>query len=511
MLSESKCAAILELQKRGHRIRQIARALGASRTTVRSIIKNGAARVQRRNKADPYRAQIIELYSRCHGNLLQVHTNLVAQGAQFSYQTLTRFARCNRCWDANPTRSLPGAQKWLSEVVHGGRSLKILKSAIEESSDLPTLLYKAKNGRIRERKKALTIIARKRGIPNAMISAILHSSRKTTRRYFKVYSEAGPSGLFDLSKQHSKTPAALEKARHILELLHQKPTAFGINRTSWTQRALVHAYKERHNEVISRCTVQRLINNAGYSWRRARRVLTSPDPNYEEKVELLSRTLRSLGESELLFFLDEWGPVQVRKRGGKAYSTKDDVPRIPRAQTVKGAVIVVAALSATTNQMTWAFAKSKDTCSMMDLLEILYNQYQTHSKLYVTWDAVSWHNSTTLTDWLDRFNEATRRQVSGPIIELVPLPTSSQFLNVIEGVLSGMTRAVINNSDYGSSGDMKLAISRHFTDRNKHFKDNPRRAGKGIWEVDLVHGSDTVTGALLRPNQANLAEGHQAS
>ena len=99
---------------------------------------------------------------------------------------------------------------------------------------------------------------------------------------------------------------------------------------------------------------------------------------------------------------------------------------------------------------------------MMDLLEILYNQYQRYSKLYVTWDAVSWHNSTTLTDWLDRFNVATRRQVSGPIIELVPLPTSSQFLNVIEGVLSGMTRAVINNSDYCSSGDMKLAISRHF-------------------------------------------------
>jgi len=134
----------------------------------------------------------------------------------------------------------------------------------------------------------------------------------------------------------------------------------------------------------------------------------------------------------------------------------------------------------------------------MDLLEMLYNQYQAYSKLYVTWDAVSWHNSTALTDWLDRFNDASRRQISGPIIELVPLPTSSQFRNVIEGVLSAMTRAVINNSDYASSGDMKLAISRHFTDRNKHFKDNPRRAGKGIWEVDLVHGSNTFTVAYER-------------
>jgi len=147
-------------------------------------------------------------------------------------------------------------------------------------------------------------------------------------------------------------------------------------------------------------------------------------------------------------------------------------------------------LSATANQITWAFVKSKDTCSMTDLLEILYNQYQTHSKLYVTWDAVSWHNSATLTNWLDQFNETTRKDAAGPIIELVPLPTSAQFLNVIEGVLSGMTRAVINNSDYRSPGDMKLSISRHFNERNKHFMDNPRRAGKAIWEADLFHGFD---------------------
>jgi transposase len=213
--------------------------------------------------------------------------NWVSQRAQFSHQTLTRFARLNRCWDAksesNPTRSLPGAQKWLSETVYGVRSLQNLKSEIENSSDLSSLFYMAKNGRLRE-KKALTIVARKRGIPNALISAILHSSQKTTRRYFTVYSEAGP--LFGSRKRHSKTPANSEKTRHILELLHQKPTAFGINRTSWTQRALIQAYKERHSKVISRCTVQRLVKKVGYSWRKARRVLTSPDPNYEEKIRV---------------------------------------------------------------------------------------------------------------------------------------------------------------------------------------------------------------------------------
>jgi transposase len=420
MLSESKRAAILKLRKRGHGIRQIARTLGAGRNTVRSIIKSGTAQVARADKAERSRAQIRELYSRCDGNLVQVHKELTARGAQFSYQTLTRFVRENHFRKvanhfgnvkSNPTRSAVGAQQWLAEIIHGARSLKMLSTEVTDSSDLHTLLGMAKNGRLRDRKKALTILARKRGIPNATISAILHSSRKTTRRYFTIYSKAGPSMLFGSSTRHAKTPTKedLEKTKHILDFLHQRPTAFGINRASWTQRALIHAYKERYDERLSRRTVERLIKSTGYSWRKARRSLASPDPNYDEKVEVLLRTLMSLTERELFFFLDEWGPIQVRKRGGKAYSAKYDVPRIPRPQTSKGTATLVAALSATTNQMTWTFVKSKDTRAMIDLLEILYNQHHAHSKLYVTWDTVSWHNSTILTDWLDRFNEAIRR------------------------------------------------------------------------------------------------------
>jgi transposase len=180
----------------------------------------------------------------------------------------------------------------------------MLSTEVTDSSDLHTLLGMAKNGRLRDRKKALTILARKRGIPNAIISAVLHSSRKTTRRYFTIYSKAGPSMLFGSSTRHAKTPTKdLEKTKHILDFLHQRPTAFGINRASWTQRALIHAYKERYDERLSQRTVERLIKSAGYSWRKARRTLASPDPNYDEKVEVLSRTLMSLSLTESELFL----------------------------------------------------------------------------------------------------------------------------------------------------------------------------------------------------------------
>lgn len=499
MLDKQTRGAILRLSSKGQGTRSISRLLSVSKGTVIKVIRSGSdevSRIRRPNKVDRYHTQIIQLLSEHDGNHVKVYDALCAAGAKLSYSTLTRFCRLNRPPDvkANVTRPIDAAQAWLAAIIHGTRSLEILQTDLGASSDLETLLYHVKNGNIRERNKATTILARKRRISNALIAKILHASRYTTRRYFKIYSEAGPAVLF--LRQWQRSAARSEglkiKTKRILELLHHKPNSFGINRTSWTQLTLSQAYQQHYNETISWQTVGRLIRKIGYKWSKARQVLTSPDPEYREKVELILKTLRSLTADEMFFFLDEWGPVQVRKRGGKAYRDKDNIPGIPRHQTPKGTVSLVGALSATTNQMTWAFVTSKDSRSMMNLLELLYNQYHAKSKLYVTWDAVSWHNSIALTDWLDQFNATKKRESTGPVIELVPLPTSSQFLNVIEGVLSGMTRAVVNNSDYQSADNMKHAISKHFTDRNKHFMNNPKRAGNKIWEIDFFHDFDVI-------------------
>jgi len=84
------------------------------------------------------------------------------------------------------------------------------------------------------------------------------------------------------------------------------------------------------------------------------------------------------------------------------------------------------------------------------------------------------------------------------VFELVPLPHSAQFLNVIESVFSGMKRAVIHNSDYASEEEMKTAISRHFQERNEFFKNNPKRAGKRIWEIDFFDDYDNLRSGMYR-------------
>ena len=310
----------------------------------------------------------------------------------------------------------------------------------------------------------------------------------TIKTWIEEFNASGLGGISIKRKKRdeSKRKGKIEqRTKRIIEILHQKPTTFKINRSVWSLDSLANAYEKQFNEKISRTTIGRSIQSAGYNIKKARNVLTSPDPDYKDKVERLLKILWSIKSDEDLFFIDELGPLRVKKYGGRCYTKKGETLTIPQNQFSKGSITLSGALSATTNQVTWNYGNSKDTSAMIDLIEILFNQYHDKSKIFITWDAASWHSSNELIEWLNIFNETSMKLGENPIIEFIPLPSNSQFLNVIESVFSGMKRAVIHHSNYLSEEEMKSAISLHFQERNEYFLENPKRAGKKIWEIDF--------------------------
>jgi transposase len=96
MLSQAQRTAILELSAKGVSKHEIAQVLRLSRLTVRKVLRSNSTNVpeiQRAEKAEPYREQILELLTSCKGNLVRVHEELVAGGAALSYPALTGFCR----------------------------------------------------------------------------------------------------------------------------------------------------------------------------------------------------------------------------------------------------------------------------------------------------------------------------------------------------------------------------------------------------------------------------------
>ena len=117
---------------------------------------------------------------------------------------------------------------------------------------------------------------------------------------------------------------------------------------------------------------------------------------------------------------------------------------------------------------------------MIRMMELLIDRYRDRQKLYLSWDCASWHISKRLQQRIEEHN-ATALSGGGPIVDTAPLPSGAQFLNVIESVFSGMARAIIHSSDYKTLDDAKAAVDRHFADRNEHFQQFPKKAGKKIW------------------------------
>ena len=124
---------------------------------------------------------------------------------------------------------------------------------------------------------------------------------------------------------------------------------------------------------------------------------------------------------------------------------------------------------------------------MIRLLEVLLKKYRRCDKLYLSWDAATWHASKELKEKVENVNVPNYRKANQtPQVELVPLPKSAQYLNVIEAAFSGMAKAIIHNSDYQSVEEATTAIDRYFQERNEYFRKNPKRAGQKIWGEERV-------------------------
>lgn len=96
MLKQSLRQTILELSEKGVAKRRIAQLLQVSRNTVATVIQSQTAQppqIVRPETVEPYRDEVMALYSTCRGNLVRVHEELQAQGAEVSYSALTAFCR----------------------------------------------------------------------------------------------------------------------------------------------------------------------------------------------------------------------------------------------------------------------------------------------------------------------------------------------------------------------------------------------------------------------------------
>jgi transposase len=142
MLDEDQRRAMLWMLREGHGVREVARAIGVSRNSVRRVRREGSAAVPeilRMEQLTPHRERIEALLKGCQGNLVRVHEELEGEGVLVGYSTLTAFCRRHALTGRPPVRAgqyhfAPGEEMQHDtsphDVVIGGRRRRVQCSSV---------------------------------------------------------------------------------------------------------------------------------------------------------------------------------------------------------------------------------------------------------------------------------------------------------------------------------------------------------------------------------------------
>ena len=133
--------------------------------------------------------------------------------------------------------------------------------------------------------KAVALLGLHEGENITDISKKIERSIKTIKKWVITFTEKGIVNI-DLRRTKKVSNEVKEqmekKSEQLIKLLHESPSLHNINRTSWSLETLSKAYKEQYGESISKSTVSEYIRAKGYSFKKAKTVLTSPDPDYRK-------------------------------------------------------------------------------------------------------------------------------------------------------------------------------------------------------------------------------------
>jgi transposase len=136
-------------------------------------------------------------------------------------------------------------------------------------------------------RRSQILLASARGEPPARIARQLGCGDQTVRNALHAFNARGPAALQPGSKRARTIHRAFEpeQAERLRELLHRSPRDFGKPTGLWTLELAAEVSFERGliPERVSDETVRMTLKRLGVGWKRAKKWIASPDPEYARK------------------------------------------------------------------------------------------------------------------------------------------------------------------------------------------------------------------------------------
>ena len=182
--------------------------------------------------------------------------------------------------------------EWMRGVLQKDISPGALHHEIGDVPGIETLLQSLYDGRLFDRNRSMAVLAKRRGLKSHFVCSFLDIDFKTHRKCLRTLKDGGCVPLFVRQTKSTRKFANKATKQAVFGLLHQPPSNYGINRTTWIMPDLTRLLRETGHPTCSE-VIRKITKVAGYRWRKARIVLTSSDPNYIEKLDPFAPSYQS--------------------------------------------------------------------------------------------------------------------------------------------------------------------------------------------------------------------------
>ena len=137
------------------------------------------------------------------------------------------------------------AFEWMRAVLQKDISPDALRRKVGDVPDLAILLHRLYEGRLSDRNRSMVVFASRRGLSGSAICAFLGIDKKTRRKYLRMFEAGGQAALFARQTKSTRKFDNEAVKQAIFRVLHEPPSNYGINRTSWIMPDLSRILREK--------------------------------------------------------------------------------------------------------------------------------------------------------------------------------------------------------------------------------------------------------------------------
>jgi transposase len=336
-------------------------------------------------------------------------------------------------------------------------------------------------------RRAQMVLLSAQGMDAAAIAKVAFTSEDRVRDVIRNFNADGFGSLYPRYKGGRPPKFTLAQRREIKKTAKSKPAEHDLPFSTWSLAKLADfLVAEGVVDDISHEGLRTLLREEGVSFQRVKTWKASKDPDYAAKkarVEHLyaiadREVVPEPGEPEVIFCVDEFGPLNLQPRPGRhwaAVSGKRKEPgRAPRPRMratytrTEGVRHLFAALELGEDKLFGHIKPRKTRGRFLEFCRYLRTLYPPSVRIAIICDNFSPHLTT-------RRDGRVGAWASASNVEIAYTPTSSSWLNRIEAQFTALRYFTLDGTDHASHKEQASMIRRYIIWRNNHAYDERLR------------------------------------